>query len=76
MQPFETVREQLLKAGIAASHVNRYIVELREHLADLTAKERADGAPDATAKARTLMGGDLPQLRCRQMLDPRAAPAP
>jgi hypothetical protein len=58
MQPFENVREQLLKAGIAAGAVNRYIVELREHLADLTAKERANEAADANARARNLMGSD------------------
>ena len=58
MQPFENVREQLLKAGIAAVAVNRYIVELREHLADLTAKERASETADANGRARNLMGSD------------------
>ena len=57
-KPFENVREQLLKAGIAAGHVNRYVVELREHLADLTSRERANGAGDAAARARTIMGSD------------------
>jgi hypothetical protein len=73
MQPFENVREQLLKAGIAAGPVNRYIVELREHLADLTAKERASGAADAPSRARTLMGTDAQLVQA--MLDrspPRA----
>lgn len=75
MQPFENVRDALLKAGIAATHINRYIVELREHLADLTAKERASGldAREAATKARTIMGSDA-QL-AQAMLDrspPRA----
>ena len=71
MQAFENVREQLLKAGIAAGAVNRYIVELREHLADLTAKERANGAADAPARARTLMGSDAQLVQA--MID-RGAP--
>ena len=57
---FENVREQLLKAGIAPRHVGRYVTELREHLADLVARERAGGldARDAEAKARTILGSD------------------
>jgi hypothetical protein len=72
-KPFENVREQLLKAGIAAGPVSRYIVELREHLADLTARERANGleAKDATAKARTLMGSDA---QLAQAMIERGAP--
>ena len=72
-QSFENVREQLLKAGIAAGAVNRYIVELREHLADLTARERANGleAKDAAARARTLMGTDAQLVQA--MID-RGAP--
>lgn len=73
MQPFETVRERLLRAGIAASAVNRYVVELREHLADLTARERAAGldAGEAASRARTLMGTEA-QL-AQAMID-RGAP--
>jgi hypothetical protein len=75
MQPFENVREQLLKAGIAASHVNRYVVELREHLADLTNRERANGADarEAANRACTIMGSDAQLVQA--MLDrspPRA----
>jgi hypothetical protein len=75
MQPFENVREQLLKAGIAAGHVNRYVVELREHLADLINRERANGADarEATNKACTIMGSDAQLVQA--MLDrspPRA----
>jgi len=75
MQPFENVREQLLKAGIAAGHVNRYVVELREHLADLTNRERANGADarEAANKACTIMGSDAQLVQA--MLDrspPRA----
>ena len=58
--PFESVRDQLLRAGIAPRHVRRYVRELREHLADLTSRERTAGL-DATAageRARTLLGTD------------------
>jgi hypothetical protein len=75
MPPFENVREQLLKAGIAAGHVNRYVTELREHLADLTNRERGSGADAQAAanKARTIMGSDAQLVQA--MLDrspPRA----
>ena len=68
-KPFENVREQLLQAGIAASYVNRYIMELCEHLADLTSRERSNGADtrEAAAKARTIMGSDTQLVQA--MLD-------
>jgi hypothetical protein len=58
--PFESVREQLLRAGIAPSRARRYVVELREHLADVTARERSAGLDPAAAslRARTLLGTD------------------
>src|SRR5271163_4327337 len=58
--PFENVREQLLRAGIAPRHVHRYVIELREHLADLTARERASGldAKAAAERARAILGTD------------------
>ncbi len=58
--PFETVREQLLRAGIAPRRASRYVTELREHLADLTARERASGldAREATDRAMALLGSD------------------
>jgi hypothetical protein len=70
---FENVREQLLRAGIAPRHVSRYVVELREHLTDLIARERATGldARAAEAKARTILGSDS-QL-AQAMID-RGAP--
>ena len=58
--PFESVREQLLRAGIAPRHATRYVTELREHLADLTARERGSGVDATTAaeRARALLGTD------------------
>jgi hypothetical protein len=58
--PFESVREQLLRAGVAPQRAKRYVIELREHLADLTARERNAGLDPAAAitRARTLLGTD------------------
>jgi hypothetical protein len=58
--PFENVREKLLRAGIAPRHARRYITELREHLSDLTAQERAAGhdAREADKLARAKLGTD------------------
>ncbi len=59
-QPFESVREKLLRAGVAPRHAARYIVELREHLADLTARERSTGLDERAARerARVVLGTD------------------
>jgi hypothetical protein len=58
--PFENVREQLLLAGMAPRHARRYVTELREHLTDLAAQERAAGRDAREAKERALafMGSD------------------
>lgn len=56
--PFETVREDLLRAGVTPRYVNRYVTELREHLADLIERERASGlgTEQATERALALIG--------------------
>lgn len=60
LHSFDNVREQLLRAGIAPRHVRRYVTELREHMTDLVARERATGldAGEAEARARTILGTD------------------
>src|SRR5580698_7179055 len=61
MRPsFDSLREQLLRAGIAPRRVRRYVVELREHLIDLTEQERALGldARQAGERAMVLLGAD------------------
>jgi hypothetical protein len=57
---FESLRERLLKGGIAPRHVQRYLAELSEHLDDLTEKQRAQGyeGEDAELRARALLGED------------------
>lgn len=57
-QPFNELRERLLRAGIAPRHVRRYLRELTDHLADLTAAElRAGRTPtEAESIALTRLG--------------------
>jgi hypothetical protein len=57
---FADLAETLLKGGIAPRHVRRYLAELREHLDDLTAEQRAAGydGEDAVCRARARLGGD------------------
>ena len=57
---FEALRETLLTGGIAPRHVRRYLVELSEHLDDLTAEQRTLGydETDAALRARARLGDD------------------
>ncbi len=57
---FEGLRETLLTGGIASRHVRRYLSELSEHLADLTAEQWAAGfePEDAAICARARLGSD------------------
>jgi hypothetical protein len=68
-QPFENVREELLRAGIAPRHARRYVTELREHLNDVTARERATGLPsrEAEERATAVLGSDAQLVQA--MLD-------
>ncbi|MEC4591061.1 MULTISPECIES: hypothetical protein [Nitrospirillum] len=56
---FHALRERLLTAGVAPRHARRYVMELREHAADLTAEEMATGLPlrEAQALALKRLGG-------------------
>ncbi len=53
------LRERLLRAGVAPRHVRRYLTELAEHLADLTAEEERAGHShrDAVSAALVRLGG-------------------
>lgn len=53
-RPLEDVREQLLRAGISPRYANRYVRELREHLADLTDQGLASGLDSEKAGERAL----------------------
>lgn len=51
---FRDLREQLLRAGVAPRHVRRYLRELGEHFADLTAEELRAGRTPAEAEAAAI----------------------
>jgi hypothetical protein len=57
---FEALRERLLRAGIAARHVRRYVGELRDHFDDLVRDEIARGATRSVAEsnARARLGNE------------------
>src|SRR5689334_9220019 len=67
----EHVRSQLLRAGFPPRHVNRYVRELQEHLADLVTREQSIGLTmqEAQAKACTLLGTDAQLVQA--MIDRR-----
>lgn len=54
-KPFHELRERLLRAGIAPRHVRRYLTELTDHLADLTAEEECAGRSRADAESTALI---------------------
>lgn len=53
-KPFHELRERLLRAGVAPRHVRRYLRELTDHLADLTAEEVSAGHSRAEAESAAL----------------------
>jgi hypothetical protein len=57
---FDTLRETLLKGGVAPRHVRRYLAELSEHLDDLTAQRCEAGydKEDAAIRACARLGDD------------------
>jgi hypothetical protein len=75
--PLESVREKLLRGGIAPRQAHRYVVELREHLADLTERERRAGLDGkaASERARELLGSDDQLVRAMLDKTPRSLTA-
>lgn len=62
-RPFSELRERLLRAGVAPRHVRRYLTELADHWADLTAEENATGRNRADAESAALLRlGDTNEL--------------
>ena len=55
VKPFHELRERLLRAGVAPRHVRRYLTELADHLADLTAEEERGGRSRAEAESGALV---------------------
>jgi len=60
LEPFESLREALLRAGVAPAHVRRYVRELSEHFSDLAGEELKAGRSlaEARAAARARLGAD------------------
>jgi hypothetical protein len=54
-KPLDELRERLLRAGVAPRHVRRYLAELSDHLADLTAEEERAGRSQADAESAALL---------------------
>lgn len=70
--PFRELRERLLRAGVAPRHVRRYLAELSDHLADLTAEEERSGLSRADAKSAALARlGDTDRLAAAMLDKPQ-----
>jgi len=54
-EPFRELRERLLRAGVAPRHVRRYVNELSDHFADLTAEEQGAGRTRTEAERTALV---------------------
>jgi hypothetical protein len=69
---FPELRERLLRAGIAPRHVRRYLAELSDHLADLTAEEQTRGlSPSSAATAARARLGTTDTLTQAMLAQPR-----
>lgn len=53
--PLDSLRERLLRAGVAPRHVRRYLTELADHLSDLRAEEEHAGRSKADAESAALV---------------------
>jgi hypothetical protein len=54
-KPFDELRERLLRGGVAPRHVRRYLSELGDHLADLTAEGECAGHNREDAESAALV---------------------
>lgn len=70
-EPFSELRERLLRAGVAPRHVRRYVKELREHLADLTAEEAHAGSARAESEMRAVARLGSVEDLAKAMIDQR-----
>ncbi|TCU18192.1 permease prefix domain 1-containing protein [Rhizobium sullae] len=70
--PFDILRERLLRAGVGPRTVARYVTELREHLDDLTREMTASGLPEPEARERALVRlGGVDALALPMIIDRR-----
>ncbi|MGB6975119.1 MAG: hypothetical protein WBD67_10590 [Terracidiphilus sp.] len=69
---FPELRERLLRAGVAPRHVLRYMDELADHLADLTAEEERAGHARRDAEAAALLRlGTVDELAAAMLGQPK-----
>ena len=70
-KPFYELRERLLRAGVAPRHVRRYLTELADHLADLTAEEERAGRSPADAQSAAQLRLGPTENLAKAMIDQR-----
>lgn len=70
-KPFHELRERLLQAGVAPRHVRRYLNELADHLADLTAEEEHAGRSRTDAESAALIRLGRPDDLAKAMIEQR-----
>ena len=70
---FRTVREDLLRGGIAPARVERYLSELNDHLDDLVEEQHAAGVARAAAQQQALERLGAPETLGQAMLARRDA---
>ena len=77
MHQLDGIREALLRAGIPPRHANRYVRELREHLADLETQGHESGldVPTARQRALALLGNEAQLARAMIERSPRSLAA-
>lgn len=68
-----TVREHLLRGGIAPARVERYLSELNDHLDDLIAEQHEAGVPTAAAERQAFERLGAPETLGQAMLARRDA---
>ena len=69
--PLDELRERLLRAGVAPRHVCRYLSELGDHLADLTAEEERAGRGRRDAETAALARLGSPDQLAKAMVGQR-----
>jgi len=68
---FETLRERLLRAGVAPRHVKRYLLELQDHYEDALRAELARGTAPPEAREAALARLGTEETLARGMLERR-----
>jgi hypothetical protein len=71
-EPLETLRENLLRAGLAPRHVERYLAELSDHCDDIAAHLQQAGLPPDAARLEAVRRlGNADALLLPMLANPR-----